>query len=279
MRATLPLLLIALAAVGCRTSKPQASEPVVAAPITQPAPPSTPVMPKDDVHAGVIAAPTSKAPVKAAAAPAAPAQGEGLTGKVLERIDASPYCYLRLKTAKGEVWAAIPEAKIEKGAEVTIANPMMMGHFESKTLKRTFEEIYFGTLAPVGTAAAPASNPHSKSTPAEAVEVGKVQKAAGAEARTVAEVWGLKGSLKEKTVTVRGKIVKYSEGVMGKNWIHLQDGSGNAKKGTHDLTVTTLDVAAKGEVVTVTGVVRINKDFGSGYAYEVIIEDAAVVKK
>ena len=270
MRSALPLLLAASAIIGCNSNKSKASDPVVAAP-TQPtaAGPLAPgaEMPKDQAHAGV----------PGAAGPAAPAAGEGLTGKVLERIEASPYCYLRLKTAKGEVWAAVPEAKVEKGSEVTVVAPMLMTNFESKTLKRTFAEVYFGTLASPGGAAAPA-NPHGGAAPAASVAVGKVEKATGADARTVAEVWAQKGALKGKTVSVRGKVVKYNAGIMGKNWIHLQDGSGDAKAGTNDLAVTTDGAAAKGDTITVTGVVRTDKDFGSGYAYPVLVEDAKVKK-
>lgn len=214
------------------------------------------------------------------AAPHAPAaqmpQGQDLTGKVLERLEASPYCYLRLKTPKGEVWTAIPEAKAEKGSEVTVANAVLMTNFESKTLKRTFAEVYFGTLATSGAAA----NPHGHAgAPAKAVKVGKIAKAAGTDARTVAEIWAQKDGLKEKSVTLRGKVVKYSKGIMGKNWIHLQDGSGDPKKGTNDLVVTSLDEAAVGDTVTIKGVVHANKDFGAGYSYAVIIEDAKVARK
>jgi hypothetical protein len=261
MRGTLPLLLVLLAALGCQSKKSDA----------------------------IVAAPTTGA-LPAAGAPAA---GSGLTGKVLERIDASPYCYLRIQTARGEVWAAVPEAKIEKGTEVTVANPMVMNNFESKTLNRTFAEVYFGTLAPAGGAAAapPPAPMAAPGMPGGAPQgpmgapvvpketVSNVEKAAGADAHTVAEVWAKKGSLKEKSVTVRGKVVKYNPGVMGKNWMHLQDGSGDAAKGTHDLTVTSKDSAAKGDVVTVKGVVRLDKDFGAGYTYAVIVEDAKVVKK
>jgi VCBS repeat-containing protein len=66
---------------------------------------------------------------------------------------------------------------------------------------------------------------------------------------------------------------------MGKNWIHLQDGSGDAKQGTNDITVTSLDGAARGETITIKGIVRTNKDFGAGYSYAVIVEDAKVVRK
>jgi hypothetical protein len=230
----------------------------------------------------IVAAPTQ--PMAAGAMPGAPSQAPGLSGKVLERIAASPYCYLRLQTARGEVWAAVPEVKVEKGAEVTVVNPMLMSNFESKTLNRTFPEIFFGALAgPAGaaTAAAPAagaSAPMGAPRPAP-VLIGKVDKATGADARTVAEIWAQKGGLKDKSISLRGKVVKYNPGVMGKNWIHLQDGSGEAGKGTNDLTVTSLDTAAKGDVVTVKGVLRLDKDFGAGYTYGLILEDAKVVKK
>ena len=257
MRSALPLSLLLAATLGCQSKK---SDAVVAAPTTGALP---------------------------AAGTAAPDQG--LTGKVLERIDAAPYCYLRLQTARGEVWAAVPEAKIEKGTEVSIVNPMLMNNFESKTLNRTFAEIFFGNLAPAGgaapaAAAMPAAHqaggaPAQSGAPVVPKEAVKVDKAAGADARTVAEVWAQKGGLKEKSVTIRGQVVKYNPGVMGKNWIHLQDGSGEASKGNHDITVTSQDPAAKGDVVTVKGVVRMDKDFGAGYVYPLIVEDAKVVKK
>ena len=253
MRGALPLLLVAAATLACNSNK--GSGPVVAAPVQAPAP-----------------------------AAAAPAPAPAITGKLLERIKVSPYTYLRIKTAQGEVWAAVPETMLEKGVEVTVINPMVMRDFESKTLKRTFAEIFFGTLAPAGGAAAapapPVANPHGQlGQPATAVEVGKVEKATGADARTVAEAWAQKASLKEKSVAIRGKVVKYNADVMGKNWIHLQDGSGEAAKGTHDLTFTSMDKVAKGDTVTLRGTLRTDKDFGSGYTYAVLVEDAKVVKK
>ena len=96
----------------------------------------------------------------------------------------------------------------------------------------------------------------------------------GADARTVAEVWAQKGGLKEKSVTIRGQVVKYNPGVMGKNWIHLRDGSGSASDNSNDVLVTTSALAQVGDVVTVSGVVRVDKDFGAGYVYKVLIEEA-----
>ena len=77
---------------------------------------------------------------------------------------------------------------------------------------------------------------------------------------------------------VRGKVVKFLPGIMGRNWMHLRDGSGSGKNGDNDLTVTTSDTAAVGDIVTIKGVVHLDKDFGAGYTYAVIIEDASLVK-
>ncbi len=252
MRGAIPLLLVLATTFGCQSKKSDA----------------------------IVAAPTSGA----LPAAAAPATGQGISGKVLERIDAAPYCYLRIQTARGEVWAAVPQAKIEKGAEVTVANPMLMSNFESKTLNRTFAEVFFGTLAdaagaaPAAAPAAGAATTMGAPTPAP-VLIEKVDKAAGADARTVAEIWAQKAGLKDKSVSIRGKVVKYNPNVMGKNWIHLQDGSGDPAKGTHDITVTSHDTVTKGDVVIAKGVVRVDRDFGSGYTYGMLVEDAKVVKK
>ncbi len=90
----------------------------------------------------------------------------------------------------------------------------------------------------------------------------------------MAEIFGNRSNLAGKHVLVRGKVVKFLPQIMGKNWLHLQDGSGS--KGTNDLTVTTGAIAKVGDVVLVNGVVSVDRDFGFGYSYEVILEDAKV---
>jgi hypothetical protein len=103
-----------------------------------------------------------------------------------------------------------------------------------------------------------------------------VPKASGANARTVAEIITRSAELRDKPVVVRGKVVKYNPEIMGKNWIHLRDGSGSAAEGTNDILVTTANQTKVGDTVTVKGTVRTDKDFGSGYAYNVLIEDATL---
>lgn len=89
----------------------------------------------------------------------------------------------------------------------------------------------------------------------------------------MAELYEKSGALNGTVVTVRGKVVKISKQIMGKNWVHLQDGSGDAAAGSNNLVVTTQDVAAVGDVVTATGTLAKDKDFGGGYQYAVIIEE------
>ena len=64
---------------------------------------------------------------------------------------------------------------------------------------------------------------------------------------------------------------------MGRNWIHLQDGTGNPESNTHDLVVTTSqEPAADWDIITIEGVLAADKDFGSGYSYAAIIEEASI---
>jgi len=120
--------------------------------------------------------------------------------------------------------------------------------------------------------------PRPGSAPAPAEPVGKIPRATAAGARTVAEVVGGKDALKGRTVTIHGKVVKASTGILGKNWIHLQDGSGCAANATHDIVVTTTDIVKVGDVVNANGTVQTNVDLGSGYKYAVLVEGAKVRK-
>ena len=132
------------------------------------------------------------------------------------------------------------------------------------------------TAAPAAAAASEAPKMptnHPMAEPGEEVDLSGIAKAEGG--KTVAEVFAEKDALGGKPVTVRGKVVKVNAGIMGKNWLHVRDGSG--ADGTNDLTVTTAgELPALGATVVVTGPVALNKDFGMGYTYDVIVEDAEV---
>ena len=196
-----------------------------------------------------------------------------ITGEVLETQDVESYSYLRLKTKAGETWAAVSRTPIKKGATVTIENVMVMNDFESKSLKKTFQTIVFGTLAGANPQSSGMARPVEPSVASVAADA-KVAKASGPNARTVAEIITQAAALKDKPVLVSGKVVKYNAGIMGKNWVHLRDGSGSAADNTNDVLVTSLNAVKVGDVVTAKGIVRTDKDFGSGYVYKVIIEEA-----
>lgn len=119
------------------------------------------------------------------------------------------------------------------------------------------------TEATASTEAAPA--------PAAAPAAGSVKNAIA-----VADVFAKKTELNNKEVTVAGKVIKVSTGILGSNWLHIQDGTGDKSTGNHDITVTTKAQPNVGDKVVATGILATDKDFGAGYKYNVIIENAGV---
>ncbi len=105
-----------------------------------------------------------------------------------------------------------------------------------------------------------------------------IEKAAAANGYTVAEIFAKAKELDGQKVQVHGKVVKFSPKIMGKNWIHLQDGTGDPMQNTHDLVATSAEIVELGSIVTLEGTLAAEKDFGAGYKYAAIVEDAAIIK-
>lgn len=223
--------------------------------------------------AAVLAVPAAAFP---GGAPAAPGQARALKGVVQEALPAGAYTYLLIKTPAGPQWAAVEKTELKAGATVTVYEATVMEDFKSPLLKRTFERVVFGTLAGPARASAPAG--HAVKTappPAIAPLPSAAPRPKGTPTElTVADVHKRGPELAGKLVAVRGKVVKTNANILGKNWYHLQDGTGDAKAGTNDLTLTAPGSAAKGDTVRAVGVLAANKDLGSGYSYAVILEDA-----
>ena len=232
-------------------------------------------------------------PVVANEAPVQPPATPGaIKGKVLETMNASGYTYVKLDDGSADgVWAAGPKRDLKVGDEVTLKGGSVMENFTSKSLNKTFAKIIFasgflrgdeakaaGDFASAAAAGKGAKGMTSGGSAGSIVPFAdlKISKAEGADAQTVGDLFAKRRDLDTKSVTVKGQVVKISKNIMGKNWIHIQDGSGDPMKNTHDLVVTTKDTAAKGDIVTVKGVVEADKDFGSGYKYDVIVEEATV---
>jgi len=206
-----------------------------------------------------------------------------ITGKVLETMDAGGYTYVLLETGGEKKWLAVSETKMKVGETRTFGAGNMMSNFNSRSLKRTFEWIIF--TAPLDVPKeepkmpkAGDKSPGSKGALVAGSEKISVEKASGENAYTVAELYEKSKKLDKKTVVVRGKVVKVSAGIMERNWIHIQDGTGSKKKGTNNLVVTSEIIPEIGDVVTVTGTLAKDRDFGSGYRYNVIIEKASIKK-
>ncbi len=198
---------------------------------------------------------------------------QGVSGKVVETMNSGGYTYALVKKGGTKIWVALPQSAIAVGSEIVCQPGMEMSNFKSASLNRSFESIVFSAgLAPVGPVAAPA--PTASSAPSEAITVSKAE---GANGQTVGEIFEKKDALADKPVAVHGKVVKVSRNIMGKNWLHLQDGTGNQTTGTNDLVVTTDSLPEVGKVVTIKGNLSRDRDFGAGYRYGVIIENAEVI--
>lgn len=201
-------------------------------------------------------------------------------GTVLETVDAAGYTYALLDTDQGEVWLAGPMTPVEVGDVVGAGGGSYMGTYHSKSLDRDFENLYFVSALHVGgmdpkTAAMSIDHPPAQASEVTVESPEDIEPIEGG--TRVAEVYRDREALAGQQVTVKGKVVKFNSGIMGTNWIHLQDGTGDAANGTNDLTITTDDVVQVGDVITVSGVVAVDKDIGAGYSYEVIVENASRV--
>ncbi len=244
---------------------------------------------------------------------ALPSSPEQFTGTVVETMNSGGYTYVQVDTGGKAIWAAATEFEVAVGDVVVVPAGMAMPDFHSNTLNRDFELIYFtGDIRKVGagnasaltlgqlppghpplpgggqpTQALPGGHPplppsggaggpataHSRThASGGGIAPGSIAKPAGGV--TVAEIFDGKAGLAGKEVIVRGRVVKYTGGILGRNWLHVKDGTGGA--GADDLTVTTTSQAAVGDTVVIKGRVAVDKDFGAGYRYAVLIEDAAV---
>jgi hypothetical protein len=197
-------------------------------------------------------------------------------GEVIETMDSGGYTYLQIRAGTDTLWVAAPKLSVDVGDQVAMpAGSAMRDHY-SKTLDRTFDVILFVAGVQVkGEQPDPDTfgNAHTRGGSDAAAKDLAVPKAEGG--KTVADIYDSIDALAGSEVTVRGRVTKFSPRIMGKNWIHLADGT-SAADGSSDLTVTTDTQVAVGNIVLVRGSVSKNRDFGYGYTYEVIIENASI---
>lgn len=203
---------------------------------------------------------------------AAAANANTYTGAVIETMNSGGYTYVHIDTGKEKVWAAGPAAVIKVGDKVTITRQMPMANYHSNSLNRNFAVLYFvGGFNGEGVGA-----PHSLKQAhagaggqAQAGPVPNIKKAEGG--KSIAEILDQQKQLANHRVRVRGKVVKYNPNIMGRDWIHIRDSSTG-----QDLTVTGKANVSVGNVILVDGKLVLNKDFGYGYVYKIMLEDARV---
>lgn len=243
-------ILLVLVSISCEKQEPQ--------------PESQNVRPEHPVPAGQSAAENPHVMAGAAAA-------NMITGVVEEVLQATSYTYMKVNSGDREVWIAVTRREAKVGETVSFVAELEMKDFESKDLQRTFESIYFVGNVISGSPAAPAGPdvPHQMRPVLEKQEI-SVEPAGGG--ITIGQLFSEKDSYADKTVVIRGRVTKVNRAIMNKNWVHIQDGTGDADN--FDLTITTQEEPNVGDVVTFEGKIALNQDFGSGYTYDVIMEDA-----
>ena len=194
---------------------------------------------------------------------------------IKEVLNANAYTYLLVTEDKKEYWIAVPKTEVTVGKTYTYEGGMEMKKFESKDLKRTFDSVLFveGIIDPTATAAAEPTSTPEKVVSSKELSKGITLAKGGI---SVFDLYSTRDKLAGKTVILTGKVIKFMPEIMNKNWVHLQDGSNF--NGFNDITITTLEKVKIDDIVTLKGKVVLNKDLGSGYKYDVLVEDAVLVK-
>ena len=202
------------------------------------------------------------------------------------------YTYARVDRGNGsEAWIAVPLTEMKVGARIRVVEAMEMHDFPSEALKRNFKLLYLGTLDTAGPSATlPAGHGLGSGGPsghgtaaggadkptAPTVKAGDVKPATGEDAQTIAQIFKNAAALSGKRVRLRAVVVKRTDGILDRNWLHVRDGTGSDSGKNNDLVVTTKDTPTVGNTVLIEGLVATNKDFGAGYTYAVLVEQASI---
>lgn len=197
---------------------------------------------------------------------------------VLETMNGGGYTYAKVNENGTVYWIAGPQSNISVGTSISFVEQMVMQDFTSKALNRTFDNLVFVSAIVSSDKAASADISddahkncnHDKELKMEPAPL-KIAKNKGG--YSVEELYAKKDALKDKSVKVNANVVKVSKNIMGKDWVHLQDGTGSA--GTNDIIATSVNSnVAVGDTVTASGVVKTDINLGYGYQFALIIEEA-----
>ena len=212
--------------------------------------------------------------------------GDNQKAKVKEVIQTSNYTYLRVEKNKQEQWIAVGKMEAKEGDVVYFEQGMEMTNFKSPELGRTFESVLFvneisdepivHSAMPGGMGSEMGQQPLGSKPEKPVLEKLDIKIEQPAGATSISDLYAKKADYAGKPVTVRGQVTKVNVNIMDRNWVHIQDGTSSGED--FDLTVTTNDVPKVGDIVTYSGTFSVNKDFGYGYSYTIILENGEVVK-
>lgn len=197
---------------------------------------------------------------------------------VNESMNAGGYTYINVTEATETYWMAIPNTIVKEGETYFYTGGMQMKDFESKELKRTFDFITFAEG--ISASAEVASKPKIKHSHSESNHKIEVTEAISIELPeggvSIGELYKNKNNFNKKEIIVKGKVVKVNKNILDKNWIHIVDGTSFEDK--KDLTITTSELAQLGDIVTFKATVVLDKDFGAGYVYNLLLENGEIIK-
>lgn len=190
-----------------------------------------------------------------------------------EVIQTTSYTYLLANENEKLQWLALPKIEASEGDVYYYEDGMEMKDFKSNELDRTFASVMF--LKEIQSdkfknESVPSDHLKPK-TEKQNITITPVEGTI-----SIAELFGNSNNYANKMIKIQGEVVKFSSNIMGKNWIHLQDGT--ESDGKNDLTITTDQMAKVGEIIIIEGKITLEKDFGSGYFYELIMEEAKIIK-
>ena len=198
---------------------------------------------------------------------------------IKEVLQTTSYTYVRAEEDGVLKWIAVPKMAAKVGDTYYYQGGMDMGEFKSKELDRTFSSIIFlnGLISPdVVEGGRTSLNISNQRTEMSVINIHEPIEPAK-DGVTIAELYANKEKYAGKIVKVRGKVTKFNEKIMSKNWIHIQDAAAN--QGKIDLTATSAEEIQVGDIVTLQGMISLDKDFGAGYFYAIIMENSRIVEE
>ncbi len=194
---------------------------------------------------------------------------------VEEVLDTEKYSYLNVSENGEKFWVAVPRMDIEVGGTYYYRGGLMKKNFHSREYDRVFETVYLVSdirKQPIGSGNGGSAVDEALNRIQGGSDKGPIKVKLAEGAIKLSELFSDMAKYEGKTVVVTGKVVKVNPMIMGRNWIHIQDGTGEEL----DLTVTTAENIPLGHVVTLEGTIALNKDFGAGYRYDIIMEGAVL---